>query len=161
MLPEPPIGGMSAFVHPGAGTDAADGMSRECSTGSYFHFSSAEKRNYWAIYEPNADKDVEDWWTKNAYGNEPCGIWEYIAASTVTVDAVGPTANPDLKVLVVLGDKDRILPPPNGHFQVARFFNCHDVSLITMPDTGHAVMLERTAPMFRQQLHLWLVQRGL
>jgi pimeloyl-ACP methyl ester carboxylesterase len=156
-----PIGGMSAFVSSEAPPDVVDSMSRECSTGSYFHFATAEKRNYWAIYEPNVDKDVEDWWTKNSYGADPCGIWEWIMASTATVDAVGPTANPDLKVLVVLGDKDRILPPPNGHLQVARFFNSHDVSLLTMPNTGHAVMLERNAPMFRQQLHLWMVQRGL
>ena len=156
-----PIGGMSAFVHPEAAAEVSSSIAKDCTKDSYLEIFSAERRNHWALYAPNADQDVADWWAKNGFGNEPCGIWEHIAASTAVVDATGSTANPDLKVLVVLGDKDLILPPPNGHFQVARFFNSHDVSLLTMPNSGHAVMLERTAPMFRQQLHLWMVQRGL
>ena len=42
-------------------------------------------------------------------------------APTSRPRGAGPTARPDLKVLVVIGEKDLILPPPNGHFQVARF----------------------------------------
>jgi pimeloyl-ACP methyl ester carboxylesterase len=156
-----PIGGMSGFVHPEAVVDVSNSISRDCSKGSYLHIFPAERRTHWALYGPNTEADVADWWATNGYGDEPCGIWEYIAASTAVVDATGPAARPDLKVLVVIGEKDLILPPPNGHFQVARFSGSTDVSLLTMPDSGHAVMLEKTAPMFRQQLHQWMAHRGL
>ncbi len=156
-----PIGGMSAVVHPEAGQEVGTSVARDCGRQSYLKIFPAERRTHWALHGPNTEDDVAEWWAQNGYGEEPCGIWEHIAASTAVVDAAGPTARPDLPVLVVIGEKDLILPPPNGHLQVARFTNTTDVSLLTMPDSGHAVMLERTAPMFRQQLHLWMVQRGL
>lgn len=156
-----PIGGMSGVVHPEAAADVAQSIARDCTKGSYLKVFTPEGRTHWALYGPNTDKDVQDWWAKNGYGDEPCGIWEHIAASTAVVDAEGPKVRPDLKVLVVLGEKDLILPPPNGHLQAARFTSATDVSLLTMPDSGHAVMLERTADVFRQQLHLWMAHRGL
>jgi pimeloyl-ACP methyl ester carboxylesterase len=88
-------------------------------------------------------------------------MWETLPPDTFWVDVLGPAASPELKVLVVIGEKDLILPPPNGHLQAARFINSTDVSLLTVPEAGHAVFLERSAPVFRDQLHDWLAQRGL
>jgi pimeloyl-ACP methyl ester carboxylesterase len=157
-----PIGGSFGVLHPDAAVMVANSAMRDCHTVPYYiKIFTPQQRTHWAFYAPNSDADVIKWMEENAYTAEPCGVWEHLPASTAAVDALGPATNPDLKVLVVLGDKDLILPPPNGHLQVARFSNSHDVSLMTMPNTGHAVLLERNAPIFRDQLHDWMAQRGL
>jgi pimeloyl-ACP methyl ester carboxylesterase len=157
-----PIGGSFGVLHPEAGMEVADSIARDCGKAPFYvKIFRPERRTHWAFYAPNSDRDVIEFMEQHAYDGEPCGVWQHLPASTAVVDAWGPKANPDLKVLVVLGDKDLILPPPNGHLQAGRFINSHDVSLLTMPGTGHCVLLERNAPMFRSQLHDWSVQRGL
>jgi pimeloyl-ACP methyl ester carboxylesterase len=157
-----PIGGSFGVLHPEAVVEVGNSAMRDCNTEPYYiKIFRPERRTHWAFYAPNADRDVIEYMEDHAYDAEPCGVWQHLPGSTFAVDVLGPAANPDLKVLVVLGDKDLILPPPNGHLQTARFINAHDVSLMTMPNTGHAVLLERNAPVFRSQLHDWLAQRGL
>jgi pimeloyl-ACP methyl ester carboxylesterase len=157
-----PIGGAFGVAHPEAGVMVANSIARDCNgSPNYLKIFTPEQRTRWAFYQPNSERDVTDWFATNAYGSEACGMWESLPASTALVDALGPATNPDLKVLVVIGEKDLILPPPNGHLQAGRFINTTDVSLLTVPEAGHGAFLERSAPTVRDQLHDWFTARGL
>ena len=63
-------------------------------------------------------------------------------------------------VLLVLGANDALFPPPAGTEQQAQFLGSSDVSLIQLPNTGHALTLERSAPTFTADISRWLAARG-
>jgi pimeloyl-ACP methyl ester carboxylesterase len=62
-------------------------------------------------------------------------------------------------VLLVYGDNDALFPPPAGSEQRAQFTGSSDVSLIQLPDTGHAVTLERSFPTLVADVAGWLSAR--
>jgi pimeloyl-ACP methyl ester carboxylesterase len=63
-------------------------------------------------------------------------------------------------VLLALGDHDSLFPPPAGDDQKALFTGTKDIRLVTLPHTGNATSLERTAPAFRATVDGWLRANG-
>jgi pimeloyl-ACP methyl ester carboxylesterase len=62
----------------------------------------------------------------------------------------------DVPVLVVHGDHDFAVQPPAGEQQCPRYLVAPSCSFVRLPDTGHMLHLERTAPLFHHVLDLWL-----
>ncbi|MFL5909791.1 MAG: alpha/beta fold hydrolase [Gaiellaceae bacterium] len=89
---------------------------------------------------------------------DPCGDDESLGQTSAVDHAMLPTiAKP---VLLGFGENDALFPPPAGSEQRAQFAGSGDVSLIQLPDTGHAVTLERSAPALVADLAGWLSARG-
>jgi pimeloyl-ACP methyl ester carboxylesterase len=63
-------------------------------------------------------------------------------------------------VLIVNGANDALFPPPDGNLEKQLFAGNHDLTQTTLPDTGHAVTLGRTAPRFRSVVGGWLRGHG-
>lgn len=63
-------------------------------------------------------------------------------------------------VLLMEGANDALFPPPSQQQQAGLFTGSRDVTQITLPDTGHAIALGRTAPQFRSAVADWLLKRG-
>jgi pimeloyl-ACP methyl ester carboxylesterase len=61
-------------------------------------------------------------------------------------------------VLLFYGLNDALWPPGTGERQQGFFSGSSDVTLLEMPDTGHMIMLGRTAPTFRARVSDWLGQ---
>jgi hypothetical protein len=53
----------------------------------------------------------------------------------------------------------RVNRPPVGTEQEAQFLGSNDVSLIQLPNPGHALTLERSAPKFTADVSRWLAAR--
>jgi pimeloyl-ACP methyl ester carboxylesterase len=86
-----------------------------------------------------------------AHSPDPCGEnpIPYIATDPVELRAV------TVPVLLVYGADDALLDPALAPVQ-ASHFGSSDVRTLILPDTGHLLMLERTAPVFRRDLSTWL-----
>jgi pimeloyl-ACP methyl ester carboxylesterase len=63
-------------------------------------------------------------------------------------------------VLLFYGLNDTLWPPGTGERQRGFFIGSRDVTLFELPETGHMMMLERTAPVLRAALSEWLHERG-
>jgi pimeloyl-ACP methyl ester carboxylesterase len=63
-------------------------------------------------------------------------------------------------VLVVCGKEDMTTPAFACPFLKQRYVGSRDVSLSLVPGAGHALPLERTAPLFRQRVSRWLTRHG-
>lgn len=63
-------------------------------------------------------------------------------------------------VLLFYGLEDALWPAGTGERQQQLFTGSDDVTLLEIPGTGHMVMLEQSAPAFRQHLSRWLHARG-
>ena len=62
-------------------------------------------------------------------------------------------------VVMLFGTQDKLFPPPAGQNHRTFFTGSSDVTLHEI-DGGHTLMLQRTAPEFRQKLSAWLRARG-
>lgn len=89
---------------------------------------------------------------------DPCGdtgsILQAEAADYANLSQIS------VPVLLMEGANDALFPPPAQQQQKGLFTGSHDVTQITLPDTGHAIALGRTAPQFRATVADWLLQRG-
>ena len=63
-------------------------------------------------------------------------------------------------VILFFGLNDALWPPGTGARQRAFFTGSSDVSLLELSDTGHMIMLGRTAPIFRARVSDWLRAHG-
>jgi pimeloyl-ACP methyl ester carboxylesterase len=63
-------------------------------------------------------------------------------------------------VLLVFGAEDRLFPPSASKRQRNLYTGSGDVTLSTLPRSGHFPMLEKIAPEFRTQVSDWLRARG-
>ncbi|MCW3014148.1 MAG: hypothetical protein JWO02_1240 [Solirubrobacterales bacterium] len=81
------------------------------------------------------------------------------AIQAIVVDAL---SNNSIKapVLIVTGANDALFPPPAGDVEKLLFFGNADLTQVTLPGTGHAVTLGRTAPQFRSVVGGWLKHHG-
>jgi pimeloyl-ACP methyl ester carboxylesterase len=89
---------------------------------------------------------------------DPCGDIESLGQTSPVDHAMLPTIS--VPVLLVYGANDALFPPPAGSQQQAQFAGSKDVSLVQIPDTGHAVTLERSAPTLVGDVSQWLAGRG-
>lgn len=63
-------------------------------------------------------------------------------------------------VLLVFARQDKVFPPPAGERHRMLFTGSGDVTLVELDQTGHTLMLQRTAEEFRAKLSDWLKARG-
>jgi pimeloyl-ACP methyl ester carboxylesterase len=89
---------------------------------------------------------------------DPCGDTNSVTTG-IAADQLGlPTIK--VPVLLAYGDDDALFPPPAGSLQQPRFAGSRDVTATFLPDTGHAVTLERSAPELRKRVGSWLAAHG-
>ena len=62
-------------------------------------------------------------------------------------------------VLLVCGERDAIIPEFMCK-NMKRWYRRAPVSITSVPDAGHALTFERTAPVFRKKVSRWLQKRG-
>jgi len=63
-------------------------------------------------------------------------------------------------VFLFFGLNDALWPAGTGSRERKFYRGSPDVTLLQLPDTGHMMMLERSAPTFRQALSEWFTARG-
>jgi hypothetical protein len=63
-------------------------------------------------------------------------------------------------VLIMNGDHEGLFIPVSPQAQARQYTASHDVTAIELRDSGHVLVLQRTAPEFRAHLSRWLSQRG-
>jgi pimeloyl-ACP methyl ester carboxylesterase len=83
---------------------------------------------------------------------EPCGD----DASLLSAIATDVRAVPSITVpvLLLIGDHDAVFPPLESQRRL--FAGSRDVTAVTIPDTGHAVTVERSAGVTRDAVISWL-----
>lgn len=88
---------------------------------------------------------------------DPCGdVLSYaagVATNLANIDQI------DVPVFVLNGAQDAIYPVP-ASTQAALLTGSDDVTAVTLPATGHAVTLHRTADEFQGAVSRWLDSRG-
>jgi pimeloyl-ACP methyl ester carboxylesterase len=90
---------------------------------------------------------------------DPCGDTSSVPLGIVA-DLLGvPTIK--VPVLLVFGANDALFPPPAGQVQRLLYLDDLVVSVVTLPSTGHAVTLGRSAPSFEATMTGWLHAHGL
>lgn len=89
---------------------------------------------------------------------DPCGD-DVSLAQAIVLDQV-LLATIRTPVLLVFGTADALFPPPAGILQRLHFLGSHDVTLDQIPDTGHAVTLERSHLQLVADISGWLAARG-
>jgi pimeloyl-ACP methyl ester carboxylesterase len=83
------------------------------------------------------------------------------ALQSLVVDHLGTRLGITSPVLVISGADDALFPPPTNGLQAATgYLRSPDVSLVELPDTGHAVTLGRTHEAFRVAIDRWLRAHG-
>ena len=85
---------------------------------------------------------------------EPCGDDASLLAAIATDVREVPSIT--VPVLLLIGDHDAVFPPPALESQRHLFAGSHDVTSVTVPDTGHAVTVERSAGVTRDAVVSWL-----
>jgi pimeloyl-ACP methyl ester carboxylesterase len=78
------------------------------------------------------------------------------APGSFLVDGFG-LGNVEVPVLCIAGDADVFFPHPDK--QASLFTGSKDVKAVTLPNTGHAITLEKSAPQFRAAMADWLRYR--
>lgn len=79
----------------------------------------------------------------------PCGdLGSFMSGSQTNLANLGSI---DVPVLLIVGAQDKLFPPPGVESQVPLFTGSDDVEFTTVPAAGHAISLERTAPIFRRK----------
>jgi pimeloyl-ACP methyl ester carboxylesterase len=89
---------------------------------------------------------------------DPCGDDESIPQALAADQLFVPTIR--VPVLLLYGAGDALFPPPAGTIQRLRFLGAKSVTFKQVPNTGHAVTLERTAPTVLADISSWLGARG-
>jgi pimeloyl-ACP methyl ester carboxylesterase len=89
----------------------------------------------------------------------PCGdmgsVPQTIAADEALVGSI------TLPVLLVSGQNDAVFSPDGTQRQRDMYTGSRDVTLDLIPNTGHALPLEATAPTFRATINNWLTAHGI
>jgi pimeloyl-ACP methyl ester carboxylesterase len=85
---------------------------------------------------------------------EPCGDDTSLLAAIATDVREVPTI--PVPALLLIGENDAVFPPPALESQRRLFAGSHDVTAVTIPDTGHAVTVERSAGVTRDAVISWL-----
>lgn len=111
--------------------------------------SAAAKAAFFHDAEPTViDK------TLKLRNRDPCGdtgsVPAAIAADRANISRI------HVPVLLVYAQNDALYPPPAGQRQAARYTGTKWLSLVTIPDTGHAVTLERSHNRLEKVIGSWL-----
>jgi pimeloyl-ACP methyl ester carboxylesterase len=117
-------------------------------------------RNEFEILMPNTEPAILDAFVPG-YEQDPCGIGRDAAQAIAANIALAATVHEP--VLLPYGDREPFLGGAAlaAQQQAARYaLGSNDVSIQIVPDSGHGIMLERPAPVFRAGLSHWLRARG-
>jgi pimeloyl-ACP methyl ester carboxylesterase len=112
----------------------------------------------WRRLFTNADPAVRD----RAHAlrlRNPCGYTASIAAALAS--ETPKLAEISVPVLLALGADDPVWTREGFERQKGHFRGSRDVTSVLLENTGHFMMLERTAPRFRSLVAEWLRYRGL
>lgn len=147
--------GSGQFVTPHVGTTVFDQQSR-C-------FSSPDGYSFLTLSQDQAKKDfftegADESVAEDISATRPkdaCGPLMYALGSFV-VDPV-KVRSISIPVLCIAGDKDAFFPRPDD--QAKLFAGSSDVKSVVVPNTGHAITLEKSAPDFRKAMASWLAAR--
>lgn len=127
-------------------------------TTGYAYFGQSDA-DYRAGHLHNTDPDVARAATEHRV-KDPCGRLGSAIPNAVSDNALLATVS--VPVLLVYGHNDALFQdnPAGTRLQRAHFVGSKDVTDIFLPDTGHALTLERTAPRMRHEVSEWLNKRG-
>ncbi len=92
---------------------------------------------------------------------DPCG--DLLAAAPALAGNVANLAllaDIDVPVLVMCGKNDAVIMSSACTLQRSLYLRSPDTTVSLLDDTGHAVTVELSAPVFRQRLSDWLAARG-
>ncbi|HEX3607677.1 MAG TPA: alpha/beta fold hydrolase [Candidatus Dormibacteraeota bacterium] len=117
----------------------------------------SSKQEFEALMFHDADPTVEGEATR-LRNPDPCGDDSSIPATILTDSQ--QVASIQIPVLLAIGADDAIFPPPAQERQKGMFTGTKDLTAITVPNTGHALSLERSAPFTRDAVTNWLCTRG-
>jgi pimeloyl-ACP methyl ester carboxylesterase len=120
-------------------------------SGYAFTFKGTERQ----LLFHNADDQVIQAYASR-HERDPCD------PTLVTAPPINALRLPRVSAPVFLfyGLNDALWPSGTGSRQRALFTGSHDVTLLQLPDTGHMIMLGRTAPTFRARVSDWLRAHG-
>ena len=106
------------------------------------------------FYTPGADPAVVAQ-VAAMRSEDPCGdILSYKKAVAADLANIGKITVP---TLVLTGGRDAIYPVPADK-QAALLTGVHDITAVTIPDTGHALTFHYSQNQFQAQLSMWLTQ---
>jgi pimeloyl-ACP methyl ester carboxylesterase len=128
-------------------------------TTGYAYFGQTDA-DYRAGHLHNTDPDVAAAATENRV-KDPCGRIGSAVPNAASDIALLATVH--VPVLLVYGQNDALFQdnPIGTPLQKLHYLGSHDVHDIFLPNTGHALTLERTAPQMREQVSDWLDRHEL
>jgi pimeloyl-ACP methyl ester carboxylesterase len=85
---------------------------------------------------------------------EPCGDDASLLAAIATDVREVPTIT--VPALLLIGENDAVFPPPALESQRRLFAGSRDVTAVTIPDTGHALTVERSTGITQDAVISWL-----
>ena len=124
------------------------------STNGYVHYVSAEEWRTLLFYD--ADPSVVDA-TEALRNANPCGIIRSTPPDVPADKALDSLIT--VPVLVVFGDKDTLVWDRAGQEQQQDNYGSSDKTTVFIPNAGHFVMFEKTAPLLRSTVSVWLTSR--
>ena len=136
--------------------DAGGEQSVAGGPGGYAYFGQTD-----AEFQASAFHSAEPVVTRIATGlrrRDPCGDGaSLIDALVLDLKSLSRVTVP---VLLVCGREDATTPDFACPYLKRRYVGSRDVSLSFVPKAGHALPLERTAPVFRRRVSAWLSAHG-
>ena len=128
-------------------------------TTGYAYFGQTDA-DYRAGHLHNTDPDVARAATENRV-KDPCG--RIGSAIPNAVSDIALLATVRVPVLLVYGKNDALFQDnaAGTPLQKLHYLGSSDVQDIFLPNTGHALTLERTAPQMREKVSDWLDRHGL
>jgi pimeloyl-ACP methyl ester carboxylesterase len=143
------------------------GEAGTCQTGSGLEKRPGAPTGYAFLWP---DRDI---WNADTFGNaepqiaedsenlrerSPCGdINSSVPAAFTEPGQYNRITSP---VVMLFGNQDKLFPRPAGQNHRTLFTGSSDVTLHEIEGAGHTLMLQRTAPEFREKLSAWLRARG-
>jgi pimeloyl-ACP methyl ester carboxylesterase len=136
--------------------DAGGEPSKAGGAGGYAFFGQAEA-DFRANVFHSAEPAVMDVATR-LRARDPCGDTASIIGALVR--DVMSRSRVKVPVLIVCGKEDAMTPVFACRYLKRRYVGSKNVSLVLVPNAGHALPLERAAPILRRRVSRWLNAHG-
>jgi pimeloyl-ACP methyl ester carboxylesterase len=154
--PQVTLGAFELFYASRIVCDAGGEPSTSGGPGGYAYFGQTEAEFQASAFH-SADPAVREVATR-LRSRDPCGDGaSIINALVLDLKSLSRVAVP---VLLVCGREDAVTPEFACPYLKRRYVGSRDVSLSFVPKAGHALPLERSAPIFRRRVATWLSAHG-
>jgi len=150
---------LTTFLNEGG--KCAGGGEQRAGPGTQPHYASFGETDadFRAIHlAPDMDPAVSAAATKMRT-RDPCGDITSAAQSIVGNELL--LNGIQVPVLLILGSKDALFPPPAGQLQGGRYLGSDNATYVEIAGAPHAIMLCHQAPQFRAAVGKWLVDHSL